>query len=105
MVFSVAVHTTLFALVYNTDFMRGLTYGYRHRAHKSRATLAIFILIIFNFIGTTIYWAACIAYVTIQIRWSLVKNVGVGLSKTILINAATAKPFLMELFFQPFLVS
>ncbi|KAF8230478.1 hypothetical protein L208DRAFT_1400424 [Tricholoma matsutake] len=87
MVFSIAVHTTL---------RRGL---------KSHPTLAIFILIILSFTGTTIYWAAYLAFIAIQICSVLVKNVGMELSeKMALLKAATAKLYLTEVYLTPFMV-
>ncbi|KAF8239185.1 hypothetical protein L208DRAFT_1386430 [Tricholoma matsutake] len=87
MVFSITVHTTLFV----------------HRGLKSHPTLAIFILIILSFTATTIYWAAWMASVAIQICLVLVKNVGMELSeKMALSNAATAKLYLIELYLSPF---
>jgi hypothetical protein len=106
MVFSIAVHTTLFVQVYTADFTGGLTFVYRRRGLKSRPTLAIFILISISFTLATIYWAALMATLQIQIRSVLVKNVGMELSDKIAIaNAAMAKPVLIQLFCDSFLVS
>ncbi|KAF8240294.1 hypothetical protein L208DRAFT_811694 [Tricholoma matsutake] len=84
MVFSIAVHTTL------------------HRGLKSHATLAIFILIILSFTEATIFWAAKMAFGTIQMCSVLVKNVGMELSeKMALSSAATAKLVLIEIYLSP----
>jgi hypothetical protein len=105
MVFSIAVHTTLFVQVYTADFTGDLTSVYRCRGLKSRPTLAIFILIILSFIGATIYWATWVAGLVIQIRWTFVKNYGMDLSeKMALTDAAMAKPGLVEFLVEPFLV-
>ena len=107
MVFSIAVHTTMFVqLVYTADFTRGLTPVCRRRGLKYRPTLAIFILIILSFTFATIYWAAWVASLSIEIRWALVKNVGMELSeKRALTDAALAKPRLIQAIFVPFMVS
>jgi hypothetical protein len=105
MVFSMAVHTTLFVQVYTTDFTRGLTCVYRCRGLRYHPTLAIFILIILSFTGATIYWAAWVAFVTIQIRSAFVKNIGMEVSeKMALSDAATTMPLLIEMFLSPFMV-
>lgn len=106
MVFSIAVYTTLFVRVYTADFTRGLTSVYRHRGLKSRPTLVIFILIILSFTAANIYWAVWMASLIIQFRWVLVKNVGMELSKKFaLANVASAKPELVEMYLEPFMVS
>ena len=105
MVFSIAVHTTLFVQVYTADFTRGLTSIYRCCGLKSHPTLAIFILIILSFTGATIYWATWTAVLAIQIRWIFVKNYGMELpEKMALTNAAIAKLTLVQQFVTPFLV-
>ena len=66
----------------------------------------MFILIILSFTFSTIYWAAWVASLSIEIRWALVKNVGMELSeKRALTDAAMAKPMLIEIIFVPFMVS
>ena len=78
----------------------------RRRGLKYRPTLAVFILIILSFTFATIYWATWVAFLSIQIRWALVKNVGMELSeKWALTNAALAKPLLIQTIFFPFMVS
>jgi hypothetical protein len=105
MVFSIAVHTTLFVQVYTANFTRDLTFVYRRRGLKSRPTLAIFILIILSFTGATICWAMWIAGLAIQIRWTLVKNNGMDLyEKMALSNAAMIKLGFVQFFFASFLV-
>ncbi|KAF8230496.1 hypothetical protein L208DRAFT_1400453 [Tricholoma matsutake] len=82
-----------------------LTSVYRHWGLKSHPTLAIFILIILSFTATTIYWAAWMAAVAIQICSVLVKNGGMELSeKMALSNAAAAKPDLILMSLNPFMV-
>jgi hypothetical protein len=105
MVFSIAVHTTMFVGVYSTDLTRGLTSVYRRRGLKSRPTLAMFILIILSFAGGTMYWATWMAGVAILIRWVLVKNVGMTLAeKMALANAAATKSELIQTSLIPILV-
>jgi hypothetical protein len=107
-VFSIAVHTTLFVRVsgYACDFTRGLTSVCRRRGLKSRPTLVMFILNVLSFIAATIYWTAWIAAVIIKIRLVLVTNDGMELAeKNALASAAIAKPDLLEIFFMPFVVS
>ena len=105
MVFSIAVHTTLFVVFYTADSTGGLTSVYRRRGLKSRPTLAMFILIIIGFTLATLYWAASIAAAAIQIRSVLVQNVGMELSeKLALANAAIVKPVLIQLFCEHLLV-
>jgi hypothetical protein len=97
MVFSIALHTTLFVRVYTDDFTGGLTSVYRHRGLNSRPTLAMFILIIFSFTLATLSWATWMAGAAIEIRLALVENVGMELSeKRVLTNAATAKLSLIQ---------
>ena len=107
MVFSIAVYTTMFVqLVYTVDFTRGLTRVCRRRGLKYRPTLAVFILIILSFTFATIYWATWVAFLSIEIRWALVKNVGMELSeKWALTDAALAKPTLIQIILLPFMVS
>ena len=107
MVFSIAVYTTMFVqLVYTADFTRGLTPVCRRRGLKYRPALAIFILIILSFTFATIYWASWVAFLSIEIRWALVKNVGMELSeKRALTDAALVKPMLIQMIFFPFMVS
>ena len=107
MVFCIAVYATMCVqLVYTADFTRGLTPVGRRRGLKYRPTLAIFILIILSFTFATIYWAAWVAGLSIEIRWALVKNVGMELSeKRALTNAALAKPMLIQFILFPFMVS
>ena len=88
------------------NFTRGLTFVYRRRGLKSRASLAIFILIILSFTAATIYWAVWTASYVTDIRWVLLKNVGMDLSeKFALANAANITPGLMEMYLEPFMVS
>jgi hypothetical protein len=104
MVFSIAVHTTLFVQIY-TNFTGGLNSVFRCRGLKSRPTLAIFILIILSFTMATIYWAVWMASITIHIRLTLVENISMELSeRTALTNAALAKPILIEQFVTRFTV-
>ena len=105
MVFSVAVHTTLFVQVYTADFT-GLTSVHRRRGLTSRPTVAMFILISISFTLSTIYLAAYMASFAIQIRSVLVNNIGMELSEKIaLASAAIAKPEVIQLFSFPFMVS
>ena len=107
MVFSIAVYTTMCVqLVYTADFTRGLTPVGRRRGLKYGPTLAIFILIILSFTFATIHWATWVAFLSIQIRWALVKNVGMELSeRRALTDAALAKPMLIQALVFPFMVS
>ena len=87
-------------------FYQILTSVHRRRGLNHRPSLAVFILIILSFIGATLYWAAMMAAVIIQIRSVLVKNDGMDLSEKIaLSNVAMAKPFLIEIFAGLFMVS
>lgn len=105
MVFSIVVHTTLFVWAHTPDFTWGLTSVYRRQGLKSRPRLAIFILIILNFVGATIYWVAWMADNVIKIRSVLVDNIGMELTqKMALSDAATAKLLLIELYLGPFTV-
>ena len=105
MVFSIAIHTALFVRVQAANFIGGLISICRRRGLKSRPALAIFILILLSFAGATIYWAAWMAYCTIQIRSTLVKNVGMELSEKFAIaNAATGMPELIQSIFSYFVV-
>jgi hypothetical protein len=67
-----------------------LTYVHRRRGLTSRATQAMFVLILSSFALITIYWAAWLAYVVIQVRLVLVDNVGMPLAqKIVLVNQKT----------------
>ena len=99
MVFSIAVHTTLFVRVYIADFTRALTSVYRRRGLKSRSKQAMFVLIIISFTLATLNLAARMAGVVIQICSVLVQNIGMDLSeKFSLTNAAWVKPELIQVF-------
>jgi hypothetical protein len=53
----------------------------------------------------TLYWAAGIAFFTIQIRSVLVNNIGMELSeKFALVNVATTKPAVIQIVLFPFMV-
>jgi hypothetical protein len=53
----------------------------------------------------TLYWAAGIAFFTIQIRLMLVKNIGMELSeKFALVNVATTTPAMIQIIIFPFMV-
>ena len=106
MVFSIAIHTTLFVRVLAAEFTEGLTSICRRRGLKSRPTLAIFILILLSFAGATICWASYVAFCTIPIRAALVKNVGMELSERLaLANAATEMASVALAIFSLFVVS
>ena len=102
MVFSIAIHTALFVRVQAANFIGGLISICRRRGLKSRPA---FILILLSFAGATIYWSAWMASTTIQIRSTLVKNVGMKLSEKFAIaNAATGMPELIQSIFSYFVV-
>jgi hypothetical protein len=110
MVFSIAIHTILLVRVYTAEFTEGsspsLTSISRRRGLKSRPTLMMFILVIISFTSATIYWAAWMASVAIQIRLALVENIDMALSERFaLANAAITKPVLIQIFLDCFMVS
>ena len=66
----------------------------------------IFILIILGFTAANIYWAVWMAGFVINLRWSLLKNVGMELSERFaLANAASAGLGLAQMYLEPFMVS
>ena len=106
MVFSIAVHTTLFVRVHTANFTGGLTSIWRQQGLKSHPALEIFILILLSFAGATTYWASSMVYYTIQIHSVLMKNIGMELSeKFALANAATEVMALIQTVSDPFVVS
>jgi len=92
------VFILLFSIAAYTTIRRGFT---------SRATQAMFLLIVINFLLNTIYWADWMSVVAILIRTALVKDVGMSLDeKFALTNLAMNKPTLVIVFaayFQPIL--
>ena len=70
-----------------------LIYIRRRRGLASRASKAVFVLILVNFCLNTMYWASWVSAFILQIRTAFVNNVDLQLNqKLALANQATLQP-------------